>query len=326
MSYLSLSEIKSGMTLEQVLVSPDGKMVFGQGTIVNDCLLARLNDWKVEGAEVAEEAIEFDFAEIEKIISVVTLGMTDKPEMKKMVQHAAELHMKIETELKRIFMLTRYHGAVPMDTLIHLVDKKIYPRLSQLDSFEQLHTQAAASDYLYRHALDVAFIAGYLGRWLGYGDGDIWNLTLAGLVHDIGKTKINFEMLSKSGRLNADEFKIAKNHTVWSYQLLAQTEFVSTVVLKAVLEHHEKLDGSGYPYRLQGNEITMLARIIAVADIYDALISNRYYHKGISPQEAIEIMVFQMANQLDTHVLACLIENLAQIGMIKIPVLYNSAI
>lgn len=326
MSYLNLSEIKSGMTLDQVLVSPDGKMVFGQGTIVNDSLLSRLNDWKVEGAEVAEEAIEFDFAEIERIISVVTLGETEKQEMKKTIQHAAELHMEIETELKRIFMLTRYHGAVPMDTLIHLVDKKIYPRLSQRDSFEQLHTQAAASDYLYRHALDVSLISGYLGRWLGYGDNDIWNLTLAGLVHDIGKTKINFETLSKSGRLNAEEFKTAKNHAVWSYHLLAQTEFVPAVVLKAVLEHHEKLDGSGYPYRLQGNEITMLARIIAVADIYDALISNRYYRKGISPQEAIEIMVFEMANQLDTHVLACLIENLAHFGMIKIPVLYNSAI
>lgn len=326
LSYLHLSEIKAGMTLNQILESPDGKIIFGQGTVVNDYFLSCLKGWNVEGAEVAEEAMEFDFAEIEKIISTVTLGLFDNQVLTKQTQTVAELHSEIEAELKRIFLLTRYHGAIPLDSMISLVDKKIYPSLSRRDSFDQLHAYAAAGDYLYRHALDVALISGYLGRWLGYGDQDIWNLTLAGLVHDVGKTRIQFEMLSKSGRLNIEEIKIAKNHAAGGYQLLAQTELVPTVALKAVLEHHEKLDGSGYPHGLRGNEITMLARIIAVADIYDALISNRYYRKGISPQDAIEIMVFQMANQLDTHVLACLIENLAHFGMIKIPVLYNSAI
>lgn len=325
MSYLHLAEIKAGMTLNQVLESPDGKIIFGQGTVVNDYFLSCLKGWNVEGAEVAEAAMEFDFTEIEKIIADITLGAFDNPVPTKQVQPAAELHLEIEAELKRIFLLTRYHGAVPLDSMISLVNKKIYPSISRQDSFEQLHAYAAAGDYLYRHALDVALVSGYLGRWLGYGDQDIWNLTLAGLVHDIGKTRINFEMLSKSGKLNAEEFKIAKNHAAWSYQLLVQTELVPAIVLAAVLEHHERLDGSGYPYRLLGDEITMFARIIAVADIYDALISNRYYRKGISPQEAVEIMVFQMANQLDTHVLACLIENLANCGMINIPVLYNSA-
>lgn len=326
LSYLHLSDLKAGMTLNQKVESPDGKIIFGQGTVVNDYFLSCLKGWNLEGAEVAEEAMEFDFAEIEKIISAVTLGLFDNQVLTKQTQTAAELHSEIEAELKRIFLLTRYHGAVPLESMISLVNKKIYPSISRHDSFEQLHAYAAAGDYLYRHALDVALISGYLGRWLGYGDQDIWNLTLAGLVHDIGKTRIQFEMISKSGRLNSEEFKITKNHVTCSYQLLAQTELVPTVVLKAVLEHHEKLDGSGYPYCLRGTEITMLARIIAVADIYDALISNRYYRKGISPQEAVEIMVFQMANQLDTHVLACLIEKLADFGMIKIPVLYNSAI
>jgi HD-GYP domain-containing protein (c-di-GMP phosphodiesterase class II) len=328
LSYLHLSEIKLGMTLNQVFVSPDGKMIFGQGTVVNEYLMSCLKGWAVEGADVVEAAaVEFNFAEIEKMISDIVIALADNTPMEEQAQNAAEVHLEIETELKQIFLRTRYHGVIPLDTIISLVNMKIYPRLSQKDSFLQLHTDALVGDYLYRHAFDVALISGYLGRWLGYGDSDIWNLTLAGLMHDIGKTRINFEMLSKPDKLKLEEFKIAKIHASYSHQLLEQTGIVPNVVLDAVLQHHERIDGSGYPYGCSGTEITMLARIVAVADVYDALISNRYYRKGVSPQEAIEIMMFQMRGQLDTHVLACLIEHIRifDIGDILPPAQHNLA-
>lgn len=308
MSYLSLADIKLGMTLNQVVVSPDAKMVLGQGTVINEYLLSCLKGWAVEGADVIEAAsVEINFAEIEKMIS--DMVMADNTAVEKQIKNVAEVHSEIEMELKRIFVLARYHGVISLDTIISLVNIKIYPMLTQVDSFIQLHTDASTGDYLYRHALDVALISGYLGRWLGYGDNDIWNLTLAGLMHDIGKTRIKFEMLSKPDKLNWEEFNTAKIHASYSHQLLVQTGIVPTAVLDAVLQHHERIDGSGYPYGRCGAEITMLARIVAVADVYDALISNRCYRKGVSPQEAIEIMVFQMKGQLDTHILACLIEH-----------------
>ncbi len=309
MSYLHLSEIKLGMTLNQVLVSPDGNMVLGQGTVMNEYLLSCLREWNVKGADVIQHAeVEFNLAEIERMISDIVVSLTDSASIETHLQSAAQVHSEIETELKGIFLRARYQGIIPLDTIISLVNMRIYPSLSRKDSFIQLHTDGAAEDYLYRHALDVAFLSGYLGRWLGYGDSEIWNLTLAGLLHDIGKTRIKFEMLSKPDKLNLEEFNIAKFHANYGYQLLAQTGIVPNVVLDAVIQHHERMDGSGYPYGRSGTEISMLARIIAVADVYDALISNRYYRKGVSPREAIKIMMFQMEGQLDTHVLACLIE------------------
>ena len=327
LSYLPLSEIEPGMTLNQVFVSPDGKMILGQGTVVNEYLISCLKGWSVEGADVVEAAaVEFNFAEIEKMVSDIVIALADNAPMEKQAQNAAEVHTEIETELKRIFLHTRYYGVIPLDTIISLVNMRIYPRLSQKDSFVQLHIEAPAGDYLYRHALDVALISGYLGRWLGYGDGDIWNLALAGLMHDIGKTRIKFEMLSKPDELNLEEFKIAKIHASYSQQLLAQAGIVPNIVLDAVLQHHERIDGSGYPYGRSGTEITMLARIVAIADVYDALISNRYYRKGVSPQEAIEIMLFQMHGQLDTHVLACLIEHIRNFDIGDLPLaLHNLA-
>lgn len=313
MSYLHLSEIKFGMTLNQELVSPDGNMVLGQGTVMNEYLLSCLKDWNVKGADVIEEAAaEINLAEIERMISDIVVSLTDNASIETHLQSAAQVHSEIETELKGIFLRARYQGIIPLDTIINLVNMRIYPRLSQQDSFMQLHTDGPAGDYLYRHALDVAFLSGYLGGWLGYSDSEIWNLTLAGLMHDIGKTRIKFEMLSKSNKLNL-EFNIAKIHANYSYQLLAQTGIVPNIVLDAVLQHHERMDGSGYPYGRSNTEINMLARIVAVADVYDALISNRYYRKGVSPKEAIQIMMFQMEGQLDTHVLACLIEYVGKI-------------
>jgi len=309
LSYLYLSEIKLGMTLNQVLVSPNGNMVLGQGTVMNEYLLSCLKDWNVKGVDVIEEAAaEFNLAEIEKMISDVVVSLTDNASIETHLQSAAQVHSEIETELKGIFLRARYQGFIPLDTIINLVNTRIYPRLSQKDSFIQLHTDGPAGDYLYRHALDVAFLSGYLGGWLGYGDSEIWNLTLAGLIHDIGKTRIKFEMLSKPNKLNLEEFNIVKMHANYSHELLAQTGIVPNAVLDAVLQHHERMDGSGYPYGRSNEEINMLARIVAIADVYDALISNRYYRKGVSPKEAIQIMMFQMEGQLDTHVLACLIE------------------
>lgn len=327
MSYLPLADIKIGMTLNQVFVSPDAKMIFGQGTVVNEYLLSCLKGWTVEGADMLEvAAADFNIAEIEKMASDVVMTLANSTTIEKHGQVTTELHSEIEIELKQIFLHARYHGVIPLDTILNLVNTRIYPRLAQKDSFIQLHTDASSGDYLYRHALDVALLSGYLGRWLGYGDSDILNLTLAGLMHDIGKTRIKFELSSNPNKLNLEEFNISKIHASYSYQLLAQTGIVPNAVLDAVLQHHERIDGSGHPYGCSGTEVTMLARIIAVADVYDALISNRYYRKSVSPQEAIEIMMFQMSGQLDTRVLACLIEHIKKndVGG-KRPVQHNLA-
>lgn len=327
MSYLQLSEIKFGMTLNQVLVSPNGNMILGQGTVINEYLLSCLKEWNMKGIDVIEEtAIEINLAEIEKVISDIGVSLTDSASMETHLQSAAQMHSEIETELKGIFLRAKYQGRIPLDPIISLVNMRIYPSLSRGDSFTQLHTDRVTENYLYRHALDVAFLSGYLGRWLGYEDNEVWNLTLAGLLHDIGKTRITFEMLSKPNKLNLEEFNITKFHVHYGCQLIAQTGIIPNVVLNAVLQHHERMDGSGHPYGISGTEVSTLARIVAVADVYDTLISNRYYRRSVSPKEAIQIMKFQMEGQLDTHVLACLSESVLKLdGINRMPMLHELA-
>ncbi|MCC5466830.1 hypothetical protein [Pelosinus baikalensis] len=101
MSYLHLSEIKLGMTLNQVLVSPNGNMVLGQGTVMNEYLLSCLKDWNVKGVDVIEEAAaEFNLAEIERMISDIVISLTDNAPIETHLQSAAQVHSEIETELK----------------------------------------------------------------------------------------------------------------------------------------------------------------------------------------------------------------------------------
>ncbi len=302
------------MVLSQPLESPDGKMVLGQGTVLNNFLISCLARWAVEGVDVSEaESGDFSLDDIEKMVADVMQGLAHKAPTVKRDKTLTVQQNEIEIELKRIFLLTRYHGALPLDNVLTLANEKIYPMLSWPEAFAMLHSDAPAGDYLYRHALDVALVAGFLGRWLGYDDISIAGLVLAGLLHDIGKARIKFEILSKPGRLDREEFNIAKTHAGKSRQLVEQAGNVPDAVLNAILQHHERLDGSGYPDGLKGEAILPLSRIIAVADVYDALISNRCYRKGVSPLEAIDIMLYHMPWQLDTHVLACLIERVRQL-------------
>ena len=127
LSYLPLSEIKFGMTLSQDVESPDGKIIFGQGTVVNEYLMSCLQGWAVKGADVAAAAVvEINFAEIEKMVSDIVVALADNTVMVSQSQNDVEGHFEIAPELKRIFLHARYHGSIPLDTIISLINIKIY--------------------------------------------------------------------------------------------------------------------------------------------------------------------------------------------------------
>jgi len=316
MGYLFTNDLSAGMVLNQLVESPDGTMVLGQGTVLNDSVISRLKKWKVKGVVVAEAApAEFCLDDIGHTISDIIRTLAKEPLAARPPKLSPPTQKEIEEELQRIFLLTRYHGVIPLDRVLTLINEQIEPLLARPESFAMIHSEAPAGNYLYRHALDVAIIAGFLGRWLGYKDVDVTSLLVAGLMHDIGKSRIKFEILSKPTRLNGEELNIARTHAGKSYELLAGTGIVHDAVLAAVLQHHERLDGSGYPFGLCGEAISPLARIIAVADVYDALISNRYYKKSIPPLAAAEIMLEQMSGHFDADVLNCLVENIRQFSL-----------
>jgi len=164
--------------------------------------------------------------------------------------------------------------------------------------------------YLYRHALSVAVIAMALGQYLGLPHADILPLGKAASLHDVGMFLIPLEIMQKTKTLDEEEYQSVKKHTVLGYQALKKLQAVDEQIYQGIATHHERLDGSGYPLGLQGEQIPLWGRIIAVADVYDAMTANRPYRTALSPAEACEYIMGGANKYFEYDIVAALLRRI----------------
>lgn len=177
-------------------------------------------------------------------------------------------------------------GTVNKEELLSKTISLVGPKQTTLDVFDMLHNMRQVNDSTYAHSLNVAIISRIIGKWLHFSNEELDTLTLAGLLHDIGKTKIPDEVLNKDGKLTNEEFQMIRNHPKYGYDIL-KSQPLNSHIKKAALMHHERCDGSGYPMGLTMEEIDDYALIIAIADVYDAMTAARSYRAPLCPFEVI---------------------------------------
>lgn len=177
-------------------------------------------------------------------------------------------------------------GTVNKEELLSKTISLVSPKQTTLDVFDMLHNMRQVNDSTYAHSLNVAIISRIIGKWLHFSNEELDTLTLAGLLHDIGKTKIPDEVLNKDGKLTDEEFQMIRNHPKYGYDIL-ESQPLNSHIKKAALMHHERCDGSGYPMGLTMEEIDDYALIIAIADVYDAMTAARSYRAPLCPFEVI---------------------------------------
>lgn len=146
-------------------------------------------------------------------------------------------------------------------------------------------------DYTYRHSVNVAVLSTIIGMGMGLGQEDLNDLCVGAIFHDMGKLMIDADIINKRGRLTKEEFAVIKTHPTLALELLTNRWNISVAAKEAIVSHHENADGSGYPRGLQKEEIPLFARIIHVADVYDALTSKRPYKEPYTPSESIEYLM-----------------------------------
>lgn len=144
--------------------------------------------------------------------------------------------------------------------------------------------------YVYAHSLNVAIYAAALGLELGYTDKELLELGIGAMLHDIGKLMIPEEILYKPGRLTDDEFATMKQHAEYGFDYLRQQQGIPLLAAHCAFQHHERLDGTGYPRALRGDQIHKYARLLSVCDVFDALTTNRVYRRAMLPHDAMEII------------------------------------
>lgn len=165
-----------------------------------------------------------------------------------------------------------------------------------------------SDEYTFKHSVDVATIGMIIAKTLGLPSQQIYEIGISGLLHDVGKTKVPPEILNKPARLDREEFEIMKQHSVYGYRILQERGDYNEAIEMGVLQHHEKMNGSGYPVGAYGGNISSYARILAVADIYDALVTERPYKAAFSQRDAVE-MIMSMTSELDMKAMHAFLES-----------------
>lgn len=150
--------------------------------------------------------------------------------------------------------------------------------------------RGSEKDSIYRHSINVAVLGGILGKWMGFDKKNIDNIIYAGVLCNLGKITIDKRIINKKGKLTIKEYGEIKNYPVRGYNILRYNTSIEKPILNAILMHHEREDGSGYPLGIKGDLIDPIAKIITIADVFDAINSKRYYRRSKYPFEVLDIM------------------------------------
>jgi len=188
--------------------------------------------------------------------------------------------------------------------LVHEISDSVIRNPGALVSLARLKTQ---DDYSYMHSVAVCALMVALGRELGFDEATCRSAGTAGLLHDVGKALMPLEILNKPGKLTDDEFGVMKSHPERGHDLLVEARGADAGAIDVCLHHHEKMDGSGYPHHLPGDRISLLARMGAICDVYDAITSNRPYKAGWDPADSIGKMA-SWKGHFDPALFACFVK------------------
>ena len=228
--------------------------------------------------------------------SVRPAGSGEGRELKirRLYQEARELQGKFIRHLK---------AGEPIDItpLAAVAEEMVDTMFTHGDAMLCLARIRAKDAYLMEHSMNVAILLANFGRYLGLERSVLKELTLGGLLHDVGKIMTPDEVLNKPGKLTDEEFGVMRQHVVHSYDILSNTAGITPTMLEVAANHHERLDGTGYPQRLKGDQLSLYTRMSGIVDVYDAVTADRVYKQGMPPTQAFRILLKGINQHFDAE-------------------------
>ena len=277
MRLISIDALKVGMIIGRTIWNEAGHPLIQQGMTISPGILNRLKQLNIKYMYIDDELSKG--IEIEETVPVhvrqkIVSNITQSFEgIRKMEAKKASLVLDKQTKL-----------------LNFLVDDLLDSILNSKEILTVLTDAYLYDEYIYQHSFQVALYALAIGRELGHNATELHVIGLGAILHDIGKMLVPSELLQKPTRLTDTEFEEVKQHTRHGFDILRNLHTMSLIIAHCAFQHHERLDGSGYPRGLVDFEIHPYAKIIAVADVFDAMTSNRVYRAKMMPVQALEII------------------------------------
>lgn len=283
----SIKNLKPGMIIAKDIYTSSDDLVVASNTILTARGITRLEAYDLKEIPIRiDEPSEQEVLEEEERVTSYTASekMKQSENFKKFYKAFDE---SVRVSEKVIDDIALRGGKINEKLINTMVDRVVDVSNNGIFIFDMLHCMREFDDLTYAHSMSVALICKVFGEWLRMSKEDIRVLKLAGFCHDIGKVKVPKEIICKRGKLTQVEFEIVKKHTEFGYDIL-RTKKVDERVIMSALMHHEKCDGSGYPNKLKGSQIDEFAKIIAIADAYEAMTANRCYREALCPFTVIE--------------------------------------
>jgi len=315
-----LSELKMGVVIPDDFINEfTGEIVIPKNTPVDNEIVEKIKTYQMmreiyerthPDGEINRDTLEKDLIEMEdQMILSGSIPYLPEKERQTYVDFKNSYHNarnETETQLNAIG-----GGKPPHLPQLTEITKTVLDSLGpKSDIFVYISYLKKQDDYTYGHCLNLSLLGNLFGKWLKLPEEDLANLTAAGILCDVGKTKIPPEILNKKGKLTKEEFEMVKMHPVYGYEAIKDHDIPEEVKL-AVLQHHERIDGSGYPYGLKGDELSRYARIFGICDVYAAMIASRPYREKISPFSVIREFERDYYSHLDTEYLWVFLRNIA---------------
>jgi len=245
-----------------------------------------------EGAFVAEAAVPSPLRLVENaaVDTEAQSEVMDTVSFEEELKEARKVRGEAENLVRDFMGRVRVDGDIMPERVNQTVGRMVESVLRNQDALASLSRLKSRDDYTFGHCVNVCILSLAIGRHMGLGETELNELGVGALLHDIGKMLVPEEILKKPGHLTSMEFDEMQKHTVLGGELLYRTNEISEAARTVVMHHHEKYDGSGYSDRLSGMGIHIYARIGAVADVYDAMTSDRVYQKGMAAEVALRKM------------------------------------
>lgn len=305
MKKISTKELHPGMVLATDVLSETNNILLSKGSTLTGRDIAKLAFYAIYEVDIEEQITEDEyFPDNGELTSTERLKRSKEfKEFKRDFEACAHV---FENQINGIL-----NGENQVDT--HLMLEPVYALLKKgkttSDVFNMLHILRDYDDATYTHCINVALSTNILAQWLRWNESEIETATLAGLFHDIGKLCIPEEIITKPGKLSSDEMAIMRTHPQKGYESIKKLD-ISIHVKNAALMHHERCDGSGYPYKMNGPQIDQYAKIVAIADVYDAMTSRRYYRKPMCPFIALQTFEDEGLQKYDAEMILCFLQNI----------------
>ena len=265
-----VKDLVTGMEVAKEIYGSDGTGLVLAGAVLNRPTIEKLERWGVERVHVFAQAAFNPLAD---------------PHMQQFVQQ----YQNSVGAVEQAFQLIKSSGEIPVELFQSTAQQMTADLYSAGNILDKLYHFPVCDDYTFRHSVNVSIVAALIAMWLKY-PGDVVNaVSLAALMHDIGKAFLPPELLNQPNKLAVADYLKYQQHVQYGKALLSKRGDISPSIAEAILQHHEREDGSGYPYALKGEEIHPYAAIIAVADVYDEhLTINRDDTSPVSPYTSLE--------------------------------------